>query len=106
VIIYTLGLSSLSLSQHHMGMLSMTAGPEIIGEDDDGVWGWRLPPDRFMSRVTFWRFGVKDPRKLNTFIYPRVNFASIFANKCYEDAEVSQMPVGLYHPHLVPCISR
>jgi len=41
MIIYTLGLSSVGLSQYQMGTFSITAKPEedseIVGEDDDGV---------------------------------------------------------------------
>jgi len=56
----------------------MTARPEadskIVGEEDDGVWGWS--PQRFMSRVPFGRYWGKapPPRKLNTFTYLNSQF--------------------------------
>jgi len=69
VIIYTLGISNLSLSHHHMGKISMTARPgadsEIFGEKDDRDLGLE-PSVAFMGRHFLGCLGVK-PRKVEYF---------------------------------------
>ena len=92
MIINTLGLSSLILSQHQMGKFFMTArsGTDSGNDDkeEDGVWGWSP------SGVHGQRIVMKSQVPTVEYFSLTVNFACIFVHKRYKYAEKS---VGLLH---------